>query len=168
MASNSHAHARLSLPETKEAWTNTDPAACPPPRRARSLPCKRPQCRGIEAVFARHVGSKYRAGRLGIGGDQTFHLRWRLLDGELPARRQPRLVVLLIGTNDLGAVAEQGGAALEAASRDVAARSAGRRRACCACCCGSPLASGLPGGSVWAVILLLSRRLKAVSAPVPS
>ncbi|KAL4439834.1 hypothetical protein ABPG75_002835 [Micractinium tetrahymenae] len=90
--------------------------------RAMGLPCKRPRCRGIEAVFARHVASRYRAGRLGIGGDQTFHLRWRLLNGELPARQHPRLVLLLIGTNDLGAVAERGEAALMAASEDVAAR----------------------------------------------
>ncbi|KAL4423626.1 hypothetical protein ABPG77_009213 [Micractinium sp. CCAP 211/92] len=90
--------------------------------RAMGLPCKRPQCRGIEAVFAAHVASRFRAGRLGIGGDQTFHLRWRLLNGELPARRHPQLVVLLIGTNDLGAVGARGPAALEAASKDVAAR----------------------------------------------
>ncbi len=106
----------------------------PPGDPACSLPCKRPQCRGIEAVFAAHVASRFRAGRLGIGGDQTFHLRWRLLDGELPARRHPQLVVLLIGTNDLGAVGARGPAALEAASKDVAARSAERCCACCDCC----------------------------------
>lgn len=98
------------------------PTPVPAGLPARSLPCKRPQCRGIEDVFARHVGARYRAGRLGIGGDQTFHLRWRLLNGELPARRHPRLAVLLIGTNDLGAVAERGEAALLAASKDVAVR----------------------------------------------
>ena len=36
-------------------------------------------------------------------GDQSGHLWWRVLNGELPAARQPRLFTLLIGTNDLTA-----------------------------------------------------------------
>jgi len=38
---------------------------------------------------------------LGIGGDQTQHLLWRIEDGAL-AGLEPRLTVLLIGVNNLG------------------------------------------------------------------
>lgn len=36
-------------------------------------------------------------------GDQTAHLQWRLLNGQLLLQNPPRVVVLMIGTNDLGA-----------------------------------------------------------------
>ena len=42
-------------------------------------------------------------------GDQTAHLWWRLLHGEVPLStavhqgKAPRVAVVLIGTNDLGA-----------------------------------------------------------------
>lgn len=36
-------------------------------------------------------------------GDQTAHLIWRLENGEMPQKNKPKVVVLLIGTNDLGA-----------------------------------------------------------------
>jgi hypothetical protein len=36
-------------------------------------------------------------------GDQVGHLWWRVLNGELPAVKQPRLLTMLIGTNDLTA-----------------------------------------------------------------
>lgn len=34
--------------------------------------------------------------------DRTFQLMWRLSNGELPQVNIPKLVLLLIGTNDLG------------------------------------------------------------------
>jgi hypothetical protein len=40
-------------------------------------------------------------------GDQTGHLLWRLLHGEVPGRRQPKAAILLIGTNDLGRARRQ-------------------------------------------------------------
>lgn len=43
----------------------------------------------------------YSAVRLGIGGDMTQHLLWRIEQGEL-AQLQPKVLVLLIGTNNLG------------------------------------------------------------------
>eukprot|EP00884_Botryococcus_braunii_P009073 jgi/Botrbrau1/18167/Bobra.53_1s0036.1 len=55
---------------------------------------------GIPDVFNRYFGSQYRAGILGIAGDQAYNLLWRMENGEMPARA-PRVVVLLIGTNDL-------------------------------------------------------------------
>ena len=51
---------------------------------------------------------KYYAGRkalnLGYGGDRTQHLNWRLLNGELPANVNPKVAVIMIGTNNTGHV----------------------------------------------------------------
>jgi lysophospholipase L1-like esterase len=55
-------------------------------------------------LFQRDVGSDEHCIRglaLGIAGDQTPNLLWRLENGELPIVLQPRIFVLLIGTNDL-------------------------------------------------------------------
>lgn len=41
-----------------------------------------------------------KAAQFGIGGDQTEHLLWRLQNGELDSIR-PKLIVLLIGTNNM-------------------------------------------------------------------
>ena len=38
---------------------------------------------------------------LGIAGDQTTNLLWRIQNGELPSNLSPSIFVLLIGTNDL-------------------------------------------------------------------
>lgn len=38
-----------------------------------------------------------------LAGDQVGHLWWRMLNGEVPSRRHPKAVVILIGTNDLTA-----------------------------------------------------------------
>lgn len=40
-------------------------------------------------------------------GDQTGHLLWRLVHGEVPKKRVPRAAILLIGTNDLGRARRQ-------------------------------------------------------------
>jgi len=36
-------------------------------------------------------------------GDQIGHMWWRMLNGQLPIRKHPKAVVILIGTNDLTA-----------------------------------------------------------------
>lgn len=55
-------------------------------------------------MFAKHY-AKYNAGVMAVGGDQTAHLMWRLQHGEVPQKHKPKVAVLLIGTNDLGAAA---------------------------------------------------------------
>lgn len=61
---------------------------------------------GVPEALARALGSSFATLPLGISGDMTQHLLWRLRNGELPAalsaRSAPLAVVsLLIGTNNL-------------------------------------------------------------------
>jgi lysophospholipase L1-like esterase len=56
-------------------------------------------------------------------GDQAAHLMWRLQNGQLLKRRQPRVIVVMIGTNDLGAAACLGGArGIQKAARGTSER----------------------------------------------
>lgn len=50
-------------------------------------------------VWARHFG-KLRAANFGISGDRTDHLLWRLENGQA-AGLHPKVVVIMIGTNNL-------------------------------------------------------------------
>ncbi len=63
-------------------------------------------------IFEKAYG-KYHAANFGIGGDQTQHVLWRLENGELDGIK-PRVIVLIIGTNNLG-----GGAAPQDAASGV-------------------------------------------------
>ncbi len=54
-----------------------------------------------------------------LTGDTTANLWWRVINGELPLTSPPKVAVILIGTNDLGAIEtclKDGGAELEAAA----------------------------------------------------
>jgi lysophospholipase L1-like esterase len=51
-------------------------------------------------VWKRHYGPRH-AANFGIGGDQTQHVLWRIQNGELEGI-QPKVVVLMIGTNNAG------------------------------------------------------------------
>jgi beta-glucosidase len=52
-------------------------------------------------VWARHYAPR-KAANFGIGGDRTQHVLWRLDNGEVDPIK-PKVVVLMIGTNNLGA-----------------------------------------------------------------
>ena len=52
-------------------------------------------------VWSKSYGSRKPA-NFGIGGDRTQHILWRLDNGEVD-HIQPKVVVLMIGTNNLGA-----------------------------------------------------------------
>ena len=54
-----------------------------------------------EAIWRASFG-KYHAVNLGIGGDRVQDLGWRVQQGLLAPLKQVRVVVMLIGTNDLG------------------------------------------------------------------
>ena len=43
----------------------------------------------------------------GIGGDKTQHVLWRVLNGELNFEIKPKIVVLLVGTNNFEHTADQ-------------------------------------------------------------
>jgi beta-glucosidase len=51
-------------------------------------------------VWARHYAPR-KAANFGIGGDRTQHVLWRLDNGEVDPIK-PKVVVLMIGTNNLG------------------------------------------------------------------
>ena len=44
-----------------------------------------------------------------LAGDQVAHLMWRLQHGQLYVKHQPQVIVVMIGTNDLGAASCKGG-----------------------------------------------------------
>lgn len=52
------------------------------------------------AVWKRYYGPR-NAANFGIGGDRTEHVLWRIQNGELEGIK-PRVVVLMIGTNNAG------------------------------------------------------------------
>jgi lysophospholipase L1-like esterase len=54
----------------------------------------------LHELWQRYV-DKYHAADFGVGGDRTDHVLWRIANGELDGIH-PKIVVLLIGTNNIG------------------------------------------------------------------
>ncbi|CAK0758845.1 hypothetical protein CVIRNUC_002651 [Coccomyxa viridis] len=63
---------------------------------------------GIPAVFSRYFG-QYDSVIAGAGGDTTANLWWRIKNGELPKNHMPKVVVMMVGANDLTAAYAQCG-----------------------------------------------------------
>lgn len=64
-----------------------------------------------------------KAANFGIGGDRTEHVLWRLQNGELKGI-QPKVVMLMIGTNNAGAnTAEDIAAGIKAIVKEIHSRS---------------------------------------------
>jgi lysophospholipase L1-like esterase len=56
--------------------------------------------KGGQPAWDKYFGS-YKAANFGIGGDRTEHVLWRIQNGELDGIK-PKVVVLMIGTNNTG------------------------------------------------------------------
>ena len=118
----SYAHVQDSAPATKPAPSN--PAVVPVPRNDQGILARQDEVlkRAKEAAPANvvFIGDSITQGwegagrevwerefaplgalNLGVSGDRTEHVLWRLQQAPL-ARLQPKCVVLLIGTNNLG------------------------------------------------------------------
>jgi len=54
-----------------------------------------------QKAWEEHFGA-FRPVNLGIGGDQTGHVLWRITDGHELDRLTPKAAVLMIGTNNIG------------------------------------------------------------------
>ncbi len=54
-----------------------------------------------QKAWQEHFGS-FKPVNLGIGGDQTGHVLWRITDGHELDHLQPRAAVIMIGTNNIG------------------------------------------------------------------
>ncbi len=59
---------------------------------------------GGAATWQKAFGEKYNALNLGIGGDRTEHVLWRIAHGELDGIA-PKVVIMMIGTNNCGSPA---------------------------------------------------------------
>src|SRR5579871_517647 len=55
-----------------------------------------------KAAWQKHFGS-FKPVNLGIGGDQTGHVLWRITDGHELDNLKPKAAVIMIGTNNTGA-----------------------------------------------------------------
>lgn len=60
---------------------------------------------GVKPIWDKHYAA-YQPANFGIGGDRTQHVLWRIANGELDGI-DPKVVVLMIGTNNSGSPAEE-------------------------------------------------------------
>jgi lysophospholipase L1-like esterase len=61
-----------------------------------------------KTVWANGIANTWKAAHFGIGGDRTQHLLWRITDGKELENVEPKVVVLLIGTNNIGSEDQAG------------------------------------------------------------
>ncbi|DBA95218.1 TPA: platelet-activating factor acetyltransferase activity, variant 2 [Trebouxia sp. C0006] len=81
-----------------------------------------PANNGMSDVYAQYFGS-HSAAVLGVGGDQTGNLWWRLQNGDIFMQHPPQISIVLIGTNDLGAASCSAGmSGVDAAVSGVVSR----------------------------------------------
>ena len=59
-----------------------------------------------KAIFEKFYSHR-KALNLGFSGDRTEHVLWRLLNGELSEKLQPKLATIMIGTNNTGQVMQE-------------------------------------------------------------
>ncbi|MFM7181706.1 MAG: GDSL-type esterase/lipase family protein [Verrucomicrobiales bacterium] len=55
-----------------------------------------------KASWEKHI-APMKAANFGIGGDRTEHVLWRLENGNLKGKLKPKVIVVMIGTNNTGA-----------------------------------------------------------------
>jgi lysophospholipase L1-like esterase len=65
------------------------------------------RAKGAQAIFSKYFeghgkDAKYDGMALGISGDTSPNVLWRIQNGELPDSLNPKVIWLLIGTNDFG------------------------------------------------------------------
>jgi len=56
---------------------------------------------GNKKIWTEHFGA-FKPVNLGIGGDQTGHVLWRITDGKELVPLKPKVAVIMIGTNNTG------------------------------------------------------------------
>lgn len=67
-----------------------------------------------------HYYSKWQPANFGIGGDQTQHVLWRITEGKEIEKVDPKVIVLMIGTNNVGGhTAEQIAAGVTAIVKEL-------------------------------------------------
>ena len=66
------------------------------------VPEKKPNIKVFNSLFNQQKGGEINGLALGLAGDKTFNLLWRIQNGEVPADLQPSVWWIAIGTNDFG------------------------------------------------------------------
>lgn len=66
------------------------------------IPEKKPNIKVFDAHFDERKGAKFQGLALGLAGDKSYNLLWRIQNGELPPDLQPSIWWISIGTNDFG------------------------------------------------------------------
>ncbi|EIE19165.1 SGNH hydrolase [Coccomyxa subellipsoidea C-169] len=82
------------------------------------------RAQGCADIFHNQFGLKYRAAALGIAGDTTANMMWRLQNGEVVPGLQAGAVVLHIGFSDLTYASFQGDEHINSAANTTAVRAA--------------------------------------------